>query len=460
MDQGGGVGPRRSALLDAWRRYAGSTREGPFHDFGSENRYQRVHQTLREFLDMPTEEAFEALWTREVLRDAVMGGPELVLTRWPGSIEELADRLRQMRDADEYDPAWEREFITKTAVREAYGYMDPETRPILSSSVTSGLDALGFPKPTSYVDRDGYDVFAEAYQDIVGHATQDTEHEVPWYFEIEQFLVLLGSEDRTAVLDELPIDDDTPQLTGWHAEGQAGRITFQGVDPLLEKYIETKTAGGFGQDEIESWGGSYWENWKWTHAEHIQDTVRATYDITDLHPGEVEPFLNQFKKAPSVELSSSVPTYLLGGRSGGILWSEFKSHSEENAEQAATVLSTLFDESQPLRDQLTQFNDFYAGLETSGGPLLSLATVLLMLAYPDRYIMYKYGKFSSFFDAYSDYDVETGFDAQQYWVLNEASERLRRTLDDAFKTDDRINTDASMLDVHTLIWVAEGVENI
>jgi hypothetical protein len=74
--------------------------------------------------------------------------------------------------------------------------------------------------------------------------------------------------------------------------------------------------------------------------------------------------------------------------------------------------------------------------------------------------MYKYGKFDSFFSAYSDHEVSTGFDASQYWILNEACERLRQTLDEAFAADDRIGVEASMLDVHTLIWVAEGVEDL
>lgn len=459
MESSNGLGPRRTGLLQAWEEYAATEQTGPYHNFGPDNRYERVESRLTAFLNSPTQETFESLWNRDVLRDAVMGGPGLVLSQWPGTVEELAARLQEMQAADEYDPSWERDIITKTAVRELYGFMDPSSRPILSSAVTNGLNAFGFSKPASYRERPGYHTFADAYEELVGHATEGTAHEVPWHFELEQFLVMIGSEDRYEILQELPIEKGS-QLLGWHAEGQAGRITFTGVDSLLDKYIDTRVNGGFGQAEVDMWGGTYWETWKWTHATHIRETVRTNYEVSDLAAGDVEAFLNQFKNAPSVELSSSVPTYLLGGRSGGILWNEFKTHSAEHPTEAASVLSILFDESQPIRDRMTEFNDFYAALDTSGGPLLSLASVLLMLTYPDTYVMYKYGKFASFFGEYSDFDVATGFDATQYWVLNEACQRLKRTMNEAFTADERISTDASMLDVHTLIWVAVGVEEL
>lgn len=453
------LGPRRAALLSAWGEYAATEKSGPYHDFGPDNRYERVQSRLTEFLRDPTEESFEQLWHRDVLRDAVMGGPGLVLREWPGTLDELADQLGRMQSAAEYDPAWERKFITKTAVRELYGFMDPSSRPILSSTVTTGLNAIGFPKPTSYQDRSGYDTFADIYDQHVGHATAGTDHAVPWHFELEQFLAMLGAQDRRAILEELPVENKQAQLMGWHAEGQAGRITFHGVDALVDKYLQTRMNGGFGQTEVGTWGGNYWESWKWTHARHIRDNLRTTYDITALDPGEIEKFIEIFRKAPPVELSSSVPTYLLGGQSGGILWNDFKNRSLENPDKSAEVLSTLFDETDPIRERLRTFNDWYSEL-TSGGPLLSLATVLLMLTYPDRYVMYKYGKFASFFGAYSDYEVSTGFDATQYWVLNEACERLRRMMDETMGAGEQVEMDASMLDVHTLIWVGEDVEDL
>ena len=452
------LGPRRQALLDAWRDYASATPASEFHQFSSENRHERVTRRLDEFLTEPTEDNFEALWTPDVLRDAVIGGPALVLKNWGGSIDDLAALFEEMQQADAYDPDWEDNFVATSVLWELYGQMKPQSRPILSGAVLSGLDALGFKRPKSYQDCGGYDRFASAYDDIVGHATAGTDHEVPWHFEIEQFLAFVGTATQYDVHAELSLDQEYPKLVGWEAEGDAGRIVFKNLDPLLDKYVNSRAGGGFQQGETGLWG-DYWESWKWTHADHVQTTVKSQFELPDLTADDVEPFLKEFKKAPDVDLSSSVPTYMLGGRSGGILWNNFKKTSLDDPEEAAHVLSTLFDEDQPLGERLGQFNDFYVDL-SSGGPRLSLATMLLMFAYPDEYVMYKFGKFNAFFDAYSDYSVSTGFDTEQYWVLNEACRRIRRRLDDAFEEDPRIEDDASMLDVHTLIWVAVGVEDL
>lgn len=453
------LGPRRQGLLEAWGEYAATTPESEYHKFDSGNRHDRVRRRLNSFVDEPSEENFEALWTDDVLRDAVIGGPSMVLTNWSGTIDELADLFKTMQDADRYDPGWETEFVSTGALWELYGHMDPSTRPILNGAVLSGLDGMGFETPGSYRNRSGYDRFAEIYDSLVGHATAGTAHEVPWHFEIEQFLAFVGTENRHDVYKTLPTDPEYPKLIGWEAEGDAGRIVFKPLEPVLDKYITSRAGGGFQRESTDLWGGNYWESWKWAHADHIETTVRSEFTLTDLDAEDVLPFLERFKKAPNVELSSAVPTYLLGGRSGGILWSNFKTRSEEHPEEAARVLSLLFDEEQSLADRLTQFDDFYAEL-SSGGPRLSLASMLLMFAYPQQYVMYKYGKFSSFFDAYSDYEVSTGFGSEQYWVLNEACRRILRRLSDAFENHPQIEAEASMLDVHTLIWVAVGVEGL
>ena len=202
------------------------------------------------------------------------------------------------------------------------------------------------------------------------------------------------------------------------------------------------------------------ESWKWSHAAYVQEVITTEFDLSDLRPAEVAPFLDRFPKAPAVEIKSQVPAYLLGGRSGGIQWSAFKNYALEDPEEAAEALSLLFDEDEPLAERLRRFNSFCRPLETSGGPMLSLATMFLMFAYPQEYVMYKYGKFRAFFGAYSDYEVTTGYDVDQYWILNEGCRRIRRRLSDEFAADPRIDVDADMLDVHTFIWVTEKYERL
>lgn len=168
-------------------------------------------------------------------------------------------------------------------------------RVVFITPIVTGVIYIAFPTASysSYRERQGYDQFADAYRDIVGHATAGTEQEVPWHFEIEQFLAFIGTESRYDLFEEFSIDREYAKLVGWEAEGDAGKIVFDGLDELLEKYIDSRAGGGFQQDDTGLWG-DYWESWKWTHAEHIQSTVRSEFDITNLQTGEIESFLERF----------------------------------------------------------------------------------------------------------------------------------------------------------------------
>ena len=191
-------------------------------------------------------------------------------------------------------------------------------------------------------------------------------------------------------------------------------------------------------------------SWKWAYQEHIAHAVKSQFDLANLTASDIEPLMHALDER--VDLSSHVPTYMLGGRSGGIAWGDFKSISVEQPEEAAEVLSLVFDKSEYIGDRLRRFREFYSDIDTSGGPLLSLASVLLMFVYPDEYIMYRYTEHSHFFEEYSDYDITTGFDIEQYWVFNEACRAIKERL------NERLD-DASLLDVHTLIWVWHGDGN-
>jgi hypothetical protein len=188
--------PRHIEFLEEWAEYAETNSKSEYYDFTSGNRNDRVHRRLREFVSEPTNEAFEALWTKDVLRDALIGGPALVRNNWPGSIEELASLFETMQSAEEYDPEWETEFIVPTPLWELFGHMQPSDRPIMNGQVFTGLDRFGFARPATYYDRAGYVRFVEAYETVVGHATSGTDHEVPLAVEIEQFLSIAATEDR------------------------------------------------------------------------------------------------------------------------------------------------------------------------------------------------------------------------------------------------------------------------
>lgn len=81
--------------------------------------------------------------------------------------------------------------------------MHPEREPILSGDACQGLRQFGYGTIHSFEEgRAAMAEFRTDYEEIIGHATGGTDHEVPLWDEIELFLHLVH------VLD----DDDFSQL--------------------------------------------------------------------------------------------------------------------------------------------------------------------------------------------------------------------------------------------------------
>lgn len=441
-------GPRRRALLRAWGDHAAGTASGPGFDFTPDNRTARTRDRVETFLDDPTVEHFEAVWTYETLADAIMGGPSRVLSKWDDDIDALADRIETIRDATEYDPDWEADFPSLTAVWELFGRLHADTAPIPYSECNRGLEQFGFDRPRSFAAaRTSWEAFETAYVELAGHATEGTDHEVPLNHEISEFFTFVATQDDETIVEELGSPDEYRPLARWRQEGDLeSALELRGHEEQLEGFIEAKRAGGFsdeGPDDL--WNQGYWEDWKQAYRKHVVEAVESTYDLTDLDAAEIEPLLDDLSESAS--LSTVVPAYMLGGRQGGILWSEFKSRSLEDPERTAAVLSYLYDEDEYIGVRLDRFAELYGTLDEGGGALLSLATILLTFAYPREYVFYKWSLMSSFFGAFADYDVGTGYDTDQYWKLNLACrEQLLPVLD-------RELEDATLLDVHTLLYL-------
>jgi hypothetical protein len=81
--------------------------------------------------------------------------------------------------------------------------------------------------------------------------------------------------------------------------------------------------------------------------------------------------------------------------------------------------------------------------------LLRAATALLMYAFPQQHITFQYQRMDNFFQEYSTSDgLDTGFNAQQYREVALACRDLRDQID-------KETGQASMIDVQTLIYVAD-----
>lgn len=440
------VGPRRLALLAGWSDHLASNAAGQDFDCGRENRTDRVQRLVGEFLEEPTQERFRELWTPDVITDAVIGGPDAVLDSVP-EIDDLAELLGEMRKADAYDPSWEENFMARTAVWELYGRLHPGRAPILSSEACRTLEHFGLGRPTSH--EDAVVAWAEMrsiYEAHAGHATAGTDHEVPLNHELGEFLRFAATVDDETIVDTFTTEEFRP-IEGWRREWpSASSIALRGHQKHLDGYIEAKRAGGFEQDGPEDlWNDGWFESWKDEYLEHVESVVKPAYDLENLRSDDVEPLIDDLTESTS--LSSAVPTYMLGGRQGGILWSNFKQRSLENPEEAAEVLSYLFTDEDHVNLRLDRFGSFYGDLDDGGGALLSLATILLTFVFPREYVFYKWSLMRSFFEDFSDYGIETGYDTDQYWTLNVA---CKKQLLPEF--DEELDN-ATMLDIHTLLYI-------
>lgn len=441
-------GPRRRALLTAWGEHAATTSSGPGFDFTPDNRTRRTQARTEAFIKDPTSEQFKTLWTYDTLADAILGGSRSVLNHWNDDLEGLAAQIETISTASEYDSSWESEFPSKTVVWELYGRLHPEDAPIIYSESLRGLREFGYDEPETFDAAESiWTDFRDAYLDLAGYATEGSAHEVPLSHEISELFTFIATQDDEDIIDILQSPDGYYPLSRWRQEGSLdGELQLEGHESHVHGFIEAKQQGGFTEDGPKNlWNKGFWEDWKQEYREHFRTTIEQKYELTALTGDDIEPLLNDLNYSASH--SSVIPAYMLGGQQGGILWSEFKKRSLEDPERTAEVLSYLFDEDEYIGVRMDRFAELYGSLDEGGGTLLSLATILLAFAYPREYIFYKWSLMSSFFGDFDGYSVDTGYDTDQYWKLNQACRNqilpvLTREFDDA-----------TLLDVHTLLYV-------
>lgn len=200
---------RQRELLGAWGETAHERASGLEFDFTDCRHTSRLHECLEAFLDNPSEATLGPLWTTDTLR-GVVGRPKMLVREWD-SPEALAAFLRSVRDAETYDSDWEETFVSSSVVWELYGRLHPAREPILSGNACRGLQDFDYGTIRTFEGgREAMESFREDYEDVVGHATAGTDHEVPIFEEMEAFL------HRFHVLDD-------EQFDGTLADGSAGQ---------------------------------------------------------------------------------------------------------------------------------------------------------------------------------------------------------------------------------------------
>lgn len=450
------IGPRRQHLLTAWGEVVRSNLTGRGYDLTTPTRSERFRDRLAAFVSNPTEETFDELWTPDAIAAAEEWFCKTIRSIWPNSLDELASFLDEIRHSDTYNTGWEtRVSWGDGVIHEVYSRTHPD-EPIVSTEARRGLKKFGIEAEYGYGKcRSQIVSFRDLYERYSGHVTADYEETIPVFEEIDQLFRLVMSADPETIQAEAagPRGKLYKSLRGYpgpnSGDGGPIDIDFEAATPAIDGHLAAREAHAYKDTETTHWAGSHYEWWKWDFAEYVTTEVATEYDVTNLKSKQLDAFLTAFwtnadEYTDTEMLSTPVPQYLLG--SWGVRqFADLEQHFLDHPEEAAAVLSDLFDEDQHLVDRLERFHAFGQEPEISDGNLLRVATTFLMGVYPDQYVNFQYERFDTFFsECTSSGSLETGYDARQYYRIVLSCRDIR----DALRKE---CPDANMLDVHTLI---------
>lgn len=455
-------GQSLDSALTAWRDLVKDGSIGPGIDFSDQNRTRLCQSRVNLFLENPSTETFRDLWSPEILAGYWAPNAAVLLTH-DDAVESLQSVLSEMDSAEEFDLTWQDQLgVTGNGwgIHELYYRLQGGYTPIPSIEAKQVLSDLGYDVGNSPESvSTGIQSFKERYDTRVGYATQGTSYEIPVYAEIDEFFRLVQTTDRDTINAQVrgPYASLFRPLIGYRIHTDSAEpFSWEGVDELIKDHVSARDSGAYDDLETAHWGGTHIESWKWQFKDYFQEIVQAEFDLTDLSGADIPRLFDAIESPPEeFDAVSNVPAKMMGGQFHRLTWGDIVDHCHENPEEAAAVLSDLYDENLPIVDRLNEFYEFFHYLtareenDRSPGSLLRASTALLMYAYPQRHITFQYQRMDNFFERYSTSDgLDTGFNARQY---REVATACRGLLDRI----EKYTEDGSMIDVQTLIYIAD-----
>ena len=188
-------------ILEVWKQVASETMSARHFNLDKKYTPTEAREQAEAFVANPDQESFEAFWNP--LNSAQRGGSaQKIYEKWKDggrTDAELADLIREILAAEEYNPSWQGELGARRTLWELFGFLHIEEYPIINGCAENGLSFFGYDCPSDYAGcADVFDEFRTVYESIVGHATAGTDHEVPINFEIDQLLNVI---DKVAESD-------------------------------------------------------------------------------------------------------------------------------------------------------------------------------------------------------------------------------------------------------------------
>ena len=188
------------SLLKQWQEVAEAQPRGEHFDFVDAYDPDGLRTAVDAFISGPDQETFEAVWEHLDSGLSKSSGSN-IYKKWTETQgrepQELATLIAEIGDASGYETGWEDELDAKWLVRELYGRLHIEKAPPINSKMLAGLELFGYSSSDDYNEaRVHFEDFKLDYIEICGHATANTDHEVPLNIEIGKLLRVIAEVDK------------------------------------------------------------------------------------------------------------------------------------------------------------------------------------------------------------------------------------------------------------------------
>lgn len=199
-------------ILEQWKTIAHENQSGSTFSIEEEAKHNEIEERLPQFLDDPSEETFETLWNTIYSAQRAGSAGYLLNNKWRDggrTVEELADFISEVANTEEYDETWEDTLGSIRPLREFFGWLHVDTQPIIDMQTIRGLeffdvvDSGDSLKRRSFEEqRERFADFKNVYRAVIGHATEDTDHELPINLEIYLLLLLTKRAGKSKLREE------------------------------------------------------------------------------------------------------------------------------------------------------------------------------------------------------------------------------------------------------------------
>lgn len=198
--------PKYIELLKKWKIIANKFVSSDLFNF---KRYksEEIKKQIETFLIDSSESNFSSFWKM----DAAQRSASASSVFHSNDITILKKVLKDMLESEKYKRDWEEIKNAKHSLWELFGRLHLDRTPPLNQCSREGLAFFGYETKGEYFDvLNKFHDFKKEYNEIIGHATKGTDHEVPLNLEIDQLFNVIDK------LKEKDLDEKNQEIRNFY----------------------------------------------------------------------------------------------------------------------------------------------------------------------------------------------------------------------------------------------------